>query len=191
MTATPEGDDIKAELASLDSGVRDIRSKLAVEGIKRDERIAKSELAIRTAHATADTANHSASRASVIAGLGVVVGLLGIVVGGISIRQVHDANANRAQRTVAACFQANDQTARSIAAAEATSDNFIDLLAAAATKSTQPVDPVKLKAFVGESKAAQHKVIEANYPKRDCSPAGIARFYSPPARSTTTTGPRA
>lgn len=183
--ATPdgEGEDIRSELAALNVGVRDIRSKLAVEGIKRDERIAKSEKAIADAHT-------SARRASWVAVGAGLVGLLGIVVGGVGIRQVHDANASRAQRTIAACLQANDQTARSIRAAEATSDNFIDLLAAAADRSSQPVDPVKLKAFVDESKAAQHGVIEANYPTRDCSSRGIARFYSP-ARSTTTTRPQA
>lgn len=106
------------------------------------------------------------------------IALLGIVVGAVGIRQVHDANASRAQRTLAACLQANEQTKRAITAAEATSDNFIDYLGDAG-KANPQTDPVKLQQFVDGAKAAQHRVIEKNYPKRDCSPVGINRFYSP------------
>lgn len=109
--------------------------------------------------------------AVLIAVFGVIVGTVGVVHG------IH-ADNTRKQRTVAACQQANDQTDRSIVAAEATSDNFIDYLGTAA-KANPKTDPVKLREFIEGAKVAQHRVIEKNYPKRDCSPRGIAAYYSP------------
>lgn len=141
----------------LDVKLQGLRDDLADEAAKRDVRIRTNRRATWAALA---------------------VGAIGIIVGGVGIRQVHDANASRAQRTLAACLQANDQTDRSITAAEATSDDFIDYLGTAA-KANPTTDAKKLQTFIDGAKAAQHTVIEKNYPKRDCSPAGIAAFYAP------------
>lgn len=147
---------IIAELVAVNAALDGVRDDMEREGFKRDVRI-------RT--------NRRATTAAIAAAV------IGIAVGLYGIHAVADANAQRRQRTVAACLQANQQTDRSITAAVATSDNFIDYLGNAA-KANPKTDLTKLQQFVDGSKAAQHAVIAKNYPKRDCSPAGLAAYYS-------------
>lgn len=182
VTQEPSGLDVKAELASLDEGVQSVREKLAEEAVKRDERIQKSDDAIALAHGAATTANRTAKLATRIAAGAVVVGLIGVATGIVGLVQVHDANASRQTRTVAACEQANK------AVLDRASDDkgiWRDVIERAiAGRST---NPALIDQFVRGTDAKIDR--QAKDRLRDCSPAGLAKFYGKQATTSTTTHP--
>lgn len=149
-------------LQSMHKSVEGVREDMAEEGRKRDIRIRTNRIATFAAVGAA---------------------IIGVVVASVGISDVHAANSERNARTIAACQQSNIAVLRGAVKDEKNFDDFIDVLVAEARNTGRPaVDP----ALIRRVKLAEHLKIEAEAHRsfdhgglyRDCSPAGIARFYS-------------
>jgi len=144
-------DDLIARLASLQASIDNVRSDMEREAVKRDKRIKTNQRAI-------------------IAAIGVAV--LAVLVGGLGVKTARDANSDRAARTIVACKQYNRQQNDQADAERAESHDFVTALTAG---STDPDIGTKAAMF-----NAKHDALIASAHKlRDCSPKGIAAFYSP------------
>lgn len=178
--------DVRTELLEISGHLGDVREKLYEEGEKRDIRIALTEQSIKDWKKESEDSKRLSKWALGIAAIVSVLLIVVSIILGVAVDAIIVSNNQRKDRSLAACLQANAQTARSVVAAEATSDDLIDQLAAGVA-SDPKTDLKKLEEAVLKAKARQHKVIEENYPVRDCSPEGLKKFYSKQAEPSTTT----
>ncbi len=108
------------------------------------------------------------------------VGLVGVAVGAVGITQVHDANRARAQRTVAACLQANVTNQAAADKDKANFSDFVDVLVDAGKQNpnNKPADPKIIEQIKDQENARIQARADMPPLHRDCSPKGIAAYFS-------------
>lgn len=99
-----------------------------------------------------------------------VIALLGLVVGAVGISQIHSADTSRKQRTVAACQQANQSTNDKRDDDKKTWHFVIDYAAAGQPEAARQTAKDAIDGQLDQN---------ATDRQRDCSPRGLAAYYSP------------
>lgn len=151
---TTEGE-LAARMDALITETQKLRAELAIENQKRDKRIATNR---------------------VLTVVTIVAVIAAIALGYKGVRATQDANESRAARTVASCVQYNRQQDEAIAADH---DRAMALATTfrAAVASNPNADEKAVNKFLADLVRDQDAASRAGHPHRDCSPAGIKRYF--------------
>lgn len=102
---------------------------------------------------------------------GCLLGAVGIGVGGYGIKQVRNANADRAARTIASCEQAVETAKGNRSAITGSNEQILRSVFGVLT----PEQEAQLAVLLDENEAT----VAGLLPLRDCSPQGIVDFFTP------------
>lgn len=166
--------DLEGRLDSLLESTESIRTEIKKENKKRDVRIRTNRVATFAA---------------------IVAAVIGIFIGGVGVAEAHSAansarQANRAAAVIvantnrsrkASCDQYNNQQT----VLDAAQKDQIRVLVKAVTP-TGVRDTPELRKRIADFYVLYDKKVDQDYPARDCSPAGIAKYLHLSAPSTTT-----
>jgi cytoskeletal protein RodZ len=153
-------DELIERFTTVQHNLASLREDYRLEARKRDKRILFTQIAIACA---------------------IAVALLAGIVGAFAIQTTRQANKDRAQRTIAACLQSNEQQ-RTQAQAEKDEER------ARQAESSQALDrllkllqitPAELAALQAAHLRKFDATVDHAHRLRDCSPAGIKAYYEP------------
>jgi hypothetical protein len=135
----------------------------------------EADLEMRSLRVTMEQANQRSKTAQMVAVIGLLVGLIGIYAGvtahnasNKAAKLAAEIEVQRDEQLTSACIQFNVQRAE-------LRDTFKKTL-----RSLAPVSDEQLTEAQHHALDTYNAAVDANLPFRDCSPAGIAEYYSNP-----------
>lgn len=169
---TPDPPDLRRVIDAIDGlsdGLEDAKGRLQ-----------STDDTLRTTNRKLATTNEELAKAGkrswwslVAGGIGILVGIIGVIYGVNAKATTDDINDSRRESRVGSCVQANANT-------KATREALVAGVAVLALPN--PERGMDAQQRLDEFVANYSKAVEAKLPYRDCSEAGITRFFEhPPA----------